>query len=191
MEIKSVGEETPLLYKRNDFVGEIRQSERNEIGLGHVQNVDLPKIESHSLTKFSIWNHIGIIVYSIISFAIILLCALVEKWELSWKGWFAFVLVFVMVGFLLKNAFNAELVVLASLSILVAATVVSPRDALSGFGNDAIVSVAVLFVVAKGVEKTGVLDFVFGKILGNSKYLTVALLRMMARISLLFKILTK
>ena len=45
--------------------------------------------------------------------------------------------------------------------------VITVEDALIGFANTGLLTVAILFVMAAGISETGGLDYVFTQILGN------------------------
>ncbi|PWW46920.1 SLC13 family permease [Melaminivora alkalimesophila] len=64
------------------------------------------------------------------------------------------------------------LLVLLSLALL---GLVSPQEALSGFSNEATITVAAMFILAAGIENTGALASV-GRLLGKSRSPTVFLL---------------
>ncbi|MDC6711135.1 SLC13 family permease, partial [Leclercia adecarboxylata] len=64
------------------------------------------------------------------------------------------------------------LLVLLSLALL---GLVSPQEALSGFSNEATITVAAMFILAAGIENTGALASV-GRLLGKGRSPTVFLL---------------
>ena len=145
--------------------------------------IELPDIEAREGPSKELWDHfrenIGIVAYALVCLVVLALCVLVAQWKLEWKGWFSLVLTFVTLGFLLKNVAAPEFILIATLSILVAFTIITPAQSLSGFGNESILTIGVLFIVSKGIERTNVLEMVLSKLLGNSSNLSVALLRMM------------
>jgi len=67
-----------------------------------------------------------------------------------------------------------DLVLLGGLTILIVAGVVQPRDALAGFANEGLITVAVLYVVAEGLRQTGGISFIGQQLLGQPKSLRVA-----------------
>ncbi len=94
-------------------------------------------------------------------------------------GWIS---VIVTVGIVLGMVFNVagpDLIMVAALTVLLATGVVDPGEALGGFSNPAVLTVAALFVVAAGLRETGGLDFVARRVLGQPKGLTGAQLRLM------------
>lgn len=72
-----------------------------------------------------------------------------------------------------------DLILLAGLTVLIVAGVVTPRVAVSGFANEGLISVAVLFIVAEGLEQTGAITLSIQKMLGLPNSRLIALLRLM------------
>lgn len=92
-----------------------------------------------------------------------------------WELWFTLVVVVVMVCGLARN-FAADMVTMGCLAlILVAGTFSNGKrlpsidQAVSGFGNSAMLTVAVLFVVVTGLVQTGAMALVTKPIIGQPK----------------------
>ena len=64
---------------------------------------------------------------------------------------------------------GADLAMVLTLTVLMLPRVVSVQDAISGFSNEGLLTVIVLFVVAGGISQTGGLDWYMAKILGRPK----------------------
>ncbi|MCA9043899.1 MAG: SLC13 family permease, partial [Planctomycetaceae bacterium] len=73
---------------------------------------------------------------------------------------------------------GADLVLLGSLTILVASGAVSVPNAVHGFANEGLIAVAVLFIVAEGLEQTGAVGQLIQFVLGKPKTRLAALVRM-------------
>ena len=56
---------------------------------------------------------------------------------------------------MLRRRQPPDAILFAALIILMSLGIVSPRDALSGFSNEGVVTIAALFVVATGLSQTG------------------------------------
>jgi di/tricarboxylate transporter len=63
-------------------------------------------------------------------------------------------------------------------------TIISMEQAWAGFQSTSVLSIAVLFIVAKGVETTGIISYVAQFVLGNPKFLWLAVLRMCIPVAL-------
>jgi di/tricarboxylate transporter len=61
----------------------------------------------------------------------------------------------------------ADVIFLGALSLLTLAGVLTPSEALAGFKNEGMLTVAALFVVAAGLVETGIMSVVARRLLGN------------------------
>ena len=86
--------------------------------------------------------------------------------------------VHVLILALLMAGYAADLVLLGGLLVLLVAGILSPSEALSGFSNTGMMTVAALFVVAGGLRETGAVDWVTRRLLGRPQTLRGALTRM-------------
>jgi di/tricarboxylate transporter len=98
---------------------------------------------------------------------------------MSADGWITIAVIIGMVLVMAANAAGPDLVLLAGVTVLLLAGVIEPSDALSGFSNPAVITIAALFVVAAGVKETGGLDLAGRVVLGRPRSLAGAQLRMM------------
>ncbi len=79
-----------------------------------------------------------------------------------------------------------DAIVFAALGVLLLTGVLSPQEALAGFANKGMLTVALLFIVAYGAQSSGVLELFADRVMGRGKGLgRRALLRMMVPVSLL------
>ncbi|HET6568586.1 MAG TPA: SLC13 family permease [Rhodothermales bacterium] len=103
---------------------------------------------------------------------------------LSWQAWYTAGVVVVMGVALARNIARPDLILLGSLGLLLVAGVLPAEQAFSGFSNPAVLTIASLFVVAAGVERTEAL-LVLDKVLfpARNKHLPIVLLRMMGSIA--------
>jgi di/tricarboxylate transporter len=77
---------------------------------------------------------------------------------MTWQAWAtAGIIVFAMALFASEKV-RVDVVALITLALLVALGIVSPEQALSGFSNEATVTVAAMFALALGIERSGALD---------------------------------
>lgn len=88
--------------------------------------------------------------------------------------WFAGVVVLTVVAVLVllgTNRFSPLAILLGALGVLVLAGSESftPTMALAGFGNEGMITIAVLYVVGAGVRETGAIGFLATKVLGQPK----------------------
>ena len=97
---------------------------------------------------------------------------------MGWEGWFSLAVVGGCFAALALTWVSADIVMTAGLSLLLISGVVGPAEALAGFANPGMLTVAVLYVVVSGLTETGAVGWVTG-MLGRPRSLYQAQLRMM------------
>lgn len=82
---------------------------------------------------------------------------------------------------------TADFIMLTALAMLLMGGVVSPKEALAGFSNEGMITVALLFVLSEAIRNTGVLNGAVSNYLGNKKNKSTSwmMLKMMLPMSLL------
>lgn len=103
---------------------------------------------------------------------------------MSWEAWVTCGLVVVMIGSLAANVASADALLLLTATALSALRVTSdrflePRDVAAAFGNEGLVTVAVLFVVAAGLTHSGGTSRIGTPLLGRPANIASAQARMM------------
>jgi len=73
----------------------------------------------------------------------------------------------------------ADLILMAALSFLVISGILSPVEALAGFANQGVITIATLYVVAAGLKETGAVQWVASRLLGQPKSVRGAQIRML------------
>src|SRR6185437_816286 len=77
---------------------------------------------------------------------------------MTWQAWAtAAIIVFAMVLFASERV-RIDIVALIALALLMVLQIVTPEEALSGFRNEATVTVAAMFALSMGIERSGALD---------------------------------
>lgn len=84
-----------------------------------------------------------------------------------------------MLGTLVATRLSPDAVMMAALTVLAVTGILTPGEALAGFANPGLMTVAALFVVAAGVRNAGGVDVIVGTVLGEPKHYRRALARMM------------
>lgn len=98
---------------------------------------------------------------------------------LPWRAWVAFAVLLALLAGLVAGALPTATCMVLALVALLVAQVITPTQALTGFANTGVATVGVLFVVAEGIQRTGVLLPLFKALLGKPRKLWVAQLRLM------------
>lgn len=99
--------------------------------------------------------------------------------DLTWHAWLALGMVVVTLLLLATTRLPADFVFMGGVVVLLAAGVLSRGDALAGFSNTGMITVAVLYVVVSGLEETGALGWISHNILGHPNTSVGALFRLM------------
>lgn len=77
---------------------------------------------------------------------------------MSWQAWTTVAVIVVAIGLFASEKLRIDLVALLVLAALVILGIVSPVEALSGFSNEATVTVAAMFALSLGIERSGALE---------------------------------
>src|SRR5690606_25385034 len=78
----------------------------------------------------------------------------------------------------------AEAVFVGALALLMTAGVLTPAEALAGFGNEAVATIAAPYVVAGAMRDTGAVTWISTRLLGRPGTVTAAQARLMAPVAL-------
>jgi di/tricarboxylate transporter len=105
--------------------------------------------------------------------------------SLGWPGWLT--LLVTALAFVLNaiTALPAEIVFLGAVAVLYVSGVLSTTEALKGFSNDGMITVAVLYFVVTGLQQTGALAWVSQQVLGLPKRRTTTFVRLTVPIMVL------
>ncbi len=77
---------------------------------------------------------------------------------MSWQAWATMAVIVTAMVLFASEKVRIDLVALISLAALVILGIVSPAEALSGFSNEATVTVAAMFALSLGIERSGALE---------------------------------
>jgi di/tricarboxylate transporter len=104
---------------------------------------------------------------------------------MEWHGWFALGLCIVVLATLTFTRIGPHLVMIAALTILSVSGILTSEEALMGFSNSGLITVAGMFVVAAGMHASGAIDLLVNNLLGRPKTVRSALSRMFFPVALL------
>jgi di/tricarboxylate transporter len=103
--------------------------------------------------------------------------------DLGWDGWLSLgVVAFCFVMFVWHRA-APDIVTSAGLALLLLFGVLTPTEALAGFSNEGMLTVAVLYVVVTGLTETGAVGWIVQPLLGQPRSPVHARLRVMAPVA--------
>jgi di/tricarboxylate transporter len=100
------------------------------------------------------------------------------------EAWFTLAVVAATIGLLASERVPPPVAVLGAVVVLLLAGVIEDDQAFAGFANPAPISVAALYVLSAGAEKTGLLERITARILGSSTQQELGDRSALARITL-------
>lgn len=97
---------------------------------------------------------------------------------MEWQGWLSLGLTAGVVLLLAFTRLVPHFVLMAALTILSASGILTAGEALSGFANPGLITVAAMFVVAAGLHASGGIDLLVHKLLGRPRSVRAAMVRL-------------
>ena len=105
------------------------------------------------------------------------------------EAWQTLAIISLCFSLLVFSRYPADAILIGGVALLVLLDIVTPAEALSGMSNEGMATVAVLFVVARGLSQAGVVGWISQNLLGRPKNNTVAQIRLMLPVAGLSSIL--
>ncbi|HLR61983.1 MAG TPA: SLC13 family permease [Lentibacillus sp.] len=96
---------------------------------------------------------------------------------MSFEMMFVLILILAMLAGLIFEVARPDMVIFSVLVILLLSGILTVDEALSGFSNEGMLTVALLFIVAGAVQKSGLIDRLMEKWLQNSRTQTGSMIR--------------
>ncbi len=94
--------------------------------------------------------------------------------------WLISAILFLTLYLLITEKISVDLTAIGIMVLLVVSRILTPKEAISGFANPAVITVAAMFVVSKGMMRTGGVEFLGRKIIkmarGNYKLALIIIL---------------
>ncbi len=98
---------------------------------------------------------------------------------MSLDAWIAVVVVALALAMLVRTRIAPYLVLLGGMVVLMTTGVLTPGEAVSGFSNEGMLTVAALFIVAAGLRETGAMSGAVQGLFGRTSGVAAAQVRMM------------
>ena len=95
-------------------------------------------------------------------------------------GWTVIAVILLCLTLLITTRISADIVFLGGLTVLIVSQVVPPAEAIAGFSNQGMLTVAALYVVAAGLKETGAVQYIVEQIIGGVRTVKQAQIRIMA-----------
>ncbi|WP_396621471.1 SLC13 family permease [Marinobacter sp. W-8] len=99
---------------------------------------------------------------------------------MEWQAVFTLMVLVGVLGTLALTRVSADLVLMSALALLLVFGILGPLEALAGFANPGVITIATLYVVAAGLKETGAVQWIARLLLGHPKTQRGAQLRMIA-----------
>ncbi|MCA0912790.1 SLC13 family permease [Marinobacter nauticus] len=99
---------------------------------------------------------------------------------MEWQAVFTLMMLVGVLGTLALTRVSADLVLMSALGLLLVFGILGPLEALAGFANPGVITIATLYVVAAGLKETGAVQWIARLLLGHPKTQRGAQLRMIA-----------
>ena len=98
---------------------------------------------------------------------------------MDWQAWLTIGIIIGIAVALVRDLARPDVIFLSALGVLLTTGIITPAEAFAGFSNGAVIALASLFVVAAGIEESGLLRRIEWRLLRKVHNLPFALLRMM------------
>jgi di/tricarboxylate transporter len=107
---------------------------------------------------------------------------------MTWEAMITLAIVGLMLYALAKNIASADVILMGAATVLMTLSLASdkfpsPRQIAAGFGNEGLLTVAVLFVVAAGLTETGAIGLATERVLGHPRTNVDAQIRLMVPVA--------
>lgn len=112
-----------------------------------------------------------------------------QSLSLSGSGWFTLALVLGCFVLFAKTRIAPDVITSGALTLLLVSGILTPSEALAGFANPGMLSVAVLYVVVSGLTETGAVGQISQMLLGRPRSERGAQLRLMVPVAALSAVL--
>ena len=88
---------------------------------------------------------------------------------MSLSALFTISVILLMLVALMLELIEADVIVFGALGVLLISGIITPKEALSGFSNQGMLTVAILFIVAYAAQSAGFMQFFADRVMGNGK----------------------
>jgi di/tricarboxylate transporter len=124
-----------------------------------------------------LWGNRYLWLFFVVCTVMWILLATLSFNKLSTNGVLTIIVVTVLLGVLAFDRVSTVKAFIVAVTLFVLLEIITVRQAISGFANEGMLTVAALFALAEGVTRTGAFDPIFNYLLPDSGNLKVVLLR--------------
>lgn len=99
---------------------------------------------------------------------------------MTFEGWTVVGVILLCLSLLITTHYSVDMILLAGMAFLLISGIITPTEALSGFSNEGMLTVAALYVVAGALKETGAIQYITQKVMGDTRNVRTAQARIMA-----------
>ncbi len=100
-------------------------------------------------------------------------------------AWFALLVIGVCFCLMAFTRWAADVVLMAGVGLFLVTGILSPEQAVSGFSNEGVITVALLFIVSAGLKETGAISWIAQNLFGRPQSLAHAQFRIMTPVAIM------
>jgi len=104
---------------------------------------------------------------------------------MSWEAWFTLGVISLCFSALLLSKISADIIIVGGVLLLLITGILTPQEVLAGLSNEGMATVALLFIIAAGLQETGAISWASQSILGRPKSLKKAQLKLMVPVMIM------
>ena len=104
---------------------------------------------------------------------------------MTFEGWVVIGVILLCLTVLISTSISIDLILFAGLAVIFTLGIIPAEEALSGFSNEGMLTVAVLYIVAAGLKETGAIHFIVQRVMGNARTVKKAQLRIMSPVMIM------
>jgi len=104
---------------------------------------------------------------------------------MTFEGWFVLGVILICLFFLVGTSISVDIILFAGLAVIFISGILPAEQALSGFSNEGMLTVAALYIVAAGLRETGAIHFIVRKVMGDARTVKKAQLRIMSPVMIM------
>ena len=97
---------------------------------------------------------------------------------MAWDGWFTIIVTLTVLVVLTLTRVRPHIAMVTALTVLLATGILDAQQALAGFSNSGLITVAAMFIVAAGLHSSGGVDILVKSLLGKPKTIRQSYLKM-------------
>lgn len=104
---------------------------------------------------------------------------------MTFEGWFVLGVILICLILLVGTSISVDIILFAGLAVIFISGILPAEEALSGFSNEGMLTVAALYIVAAGLRETGAIHFIVQKVMGDARTVKKAQLRIMSPVMIM------